>query len=68
MAGKRMTPTEIWLRLINIGSLYGDAMLDVAQKLHHQTTVDARVVETPGFQRSTSGSSSHSVSMNLSTA
>lgn len=49
MAGKRMTPTEIWLRLINIGSLYGDAMLDVAQKLHHQTTVDARVVRDAGL-------------------
>ena len=49
MAGKRMTSTEIWLRLINIGSLYGDAMLDTAQRLLRQATVDAEAVKEAGL-------------------
>ena len=49
MAGKRMTSTEIWLRLINIGSLYGDAMLDVARKLQLQTTLDSMAVRDAGL-------------------
>lgn len=49
MAGKRMTSTEIWLRLINIGSLYGDAMLEIAQRLLRQATVDAEAVNAAGL-------------------
>ena len=49
MAGKRMTSTEIWLRLINIGSLYGDAMLEIAQRLLRQATVDAEAVNASGL-------------------
>ena len=49
MTGKRMTSTEIWLRLINIGSLYGDAMLDTAQRLLRQATVDAEAVKETGL-------------------
>ena len=49
MAGKKMTSTEIWLRLINIGSLYGDAMLEIAQRLLRQATVDAEAVNASGL-------------------
>lgn len=49
MAGKRMTSTEIWLRLINIGSLYGDAMLEIAQRLLRRATVDAEAVNAAGL-------------------
>lgn len=49
MAGKRMTSTEVWLRLINIGSLYGDAMLEIAQRLLRQATVDAEAVNASGL-------------------
>ncbi len=49
MAGKRMTSTEIWLRLINIGSLYGDAMLEIAQRLLRRATVDAEAVNASGL-------------------
>ena len=40
MAGKRMTSTEIWLRLMNAGDLCGDAMLLAAQNLAQQTNID----------------------------
>lgn len=35
-----MTSTEIWLRLISIGSLGGEEMRDVAEKLSRQTVID----------------------------
>jgi DNA processing protein len=31
MAGERMTSTEIWLRLMHTGSLYGDGMVEAAR-------------------------------------
>ncbi|WP_276851757.1 DNA-protecting protein DprA [Enterobacter oligotrophicus] len=44
-----MTSTEIWLRLINIGSLCGDVMLEAAQKLLRKTTVDTDSVKEAGL-------------------
>lgn len=55
MAGKRMTPTEIWLRLINIGSLCGDAMLETAQRLLRQTCVNADAVRDAGLSAKQAG-------------
>lgn len=49
MAGKRMTSTEIWLRLINTGSLYGDQMLAAAARLHMQARIDDAVVRDAGL-------------------
>ncbi len=40
MARERMTSTEIWLRLMNIGSLCGDAMLETAKQLLSKATID----------------------------
>ena len=40
MAGREMTSTEIWLRLIYTGDLYGDPMLNTAQYLAQSGTVD----------------------------
>ncbi len=49
MAGKRMTSTEIWLRLINTGSLCGDQMLAAAARLHMQARIDDAVVRDAGL-------------------
>lgn len=49
MAGKRMTSTEIWLRLINTGSLCGDQMLAAAAWLHMQARIDDAVVRDAGL-------------------
>lgn len=49
MAGKRMTSTEIWLRLINTGSLCGDQMLSAAARLHMQARIDDAVVRDAGL-------------------
>ncbi|BBS38985.1 DNA-processing protein DprA [Enterobacter cloacae] len=49
MAGKRMTSTEIWLRLINIGSLCGDAMLEAASWLLKQSTIDGAAIREAGL-------------------
>ena len=49
MAGERMTSTELWLRLIHTGSLYGDVMLEAAARLHNQTTIDGPVVRDAGL-------------------
>lgn len=35
-----MTSTEIWLRLISIGELYGDKMLAIAQQLQREPHID----------------------------
>ncbi|HHZ8846918.1 TPA: DNA-protecting protein DprA [Enterobacter cloacae] len=44
-----MTSTEIWLRLINTGSLYGDQMLAAAARLHMQARIDDAVVRDAGL-------------------
>lgn len=49
MAGKRMTSTEIWLRLINTGSLCGEQMLAAAARLHMQARIDDAVVRDAGL-------------------
>lgn len=49
MAGKRMTSTEIWLRLINTGSVCGDQMLAAAARLHMQARIDDAVVRDAGL-------------------
>ena len=49
MAGKRMTSTEIWLRLINIDAQCGDVMLCVAQRLLCQTIIDDTTVREAGL-------------------
>ncbi|HBD80548.1 MAG TPA: DNA-protecting protein DprA, partial [Leclercia adecarboxylata] len=35
-----MTSTEIWLRLISIGELYGDKMVAIAQQLQREPHID----------------------------
>ena len=55
MAGKRMTSTEIWLRLINVGSLCGDAMLKVALRLLKQATIDGTAVRESGLSAKQAG-------------
>lgn len=49
MAGKRMTSTEIWLRLIDIGSLCGDKMLTAAQTLLSKSIIDVATVRESGL-------------------
>ena len=49
MAGKGMTSTEIWLRLINTGSLCGDAMLKAALHLLKQAVVDGAAIKEAGL-------------------
>lgn len=49
MAGKRMTPTEIWLRLINTGTLCGDVMLTAAEHLLQQTQIDPASTKAAGL-------------------
>ncbi|HCJ6524643.1 DNA-protecting protein DprA [Enterobacter cloacae subsp. cloacae] len=44
-----MTSTEIWLRLINTGSLCGDQMLAAAARLHMQARIDDAVVRDAGL-------------------
>ena len=36
-----MTPDEIWLRLMKVNNLYGDRMLDIAQRLCAAAFVDS---------------------------
>lgn len=49
MAGKRMTSTEIWLRLINTTTLCGDAMLEAAAYLLRQTNIDSVSIKGAGL-------------------
>ena len=35
-----MTPDEIWLRLMKVSSLYGDRMVEIAQRLCAAASVD----------------------------
>lgn len=51
MAGKRMTSTEIWLRLIDIGDLCGDMMLMAAQRLSHRENIDAAALTDAGLTK-----------------
>lgn len=44
-----MTSTEIWLRLISIGSLGGEEMLDIAEKLSCQTVIDTGSAREAGL-------------------
>ncbi|MEG1212501.1 MAG: DNA-protecting protein DprA [Leclercia sp.] len=44
-----MTSTEIWLRLISIGELYGDKMVTIAQKLQRGSHIDADVLTGAGL-------------------
>ncbi|MGL5603594.1 MAG: DNA-protecting protein DprA [Silvania sp.] len=44
-----MTSTEIWLRLINIGELYGDKMVVLAQKLQREAHIDSAVLAVAGL-------------------
>ncbi|MFH7803684.1 DNA-protecting protein DprA [Enterobacter cloacae] len=44
-----MTSTEIWLRLINTGSLCGDQMLAAAARLHMQARINDAVVRDAGL-------------------
>ncbi|MBF4114100.1 DNA-protecting protein DprA [Enterobacter cloacae] len=44
-----MISTEIWLRLINTGSLCGDQMLAAAARLHMQARIDDAVVRDAGL-------------------
>lgn len=49
MAGKRMTSTEIWLRLIYTGDLYGDGMLSVARSLVKNGVSDIEALTFSGL-------------------
>lgn len=44
-----MTSTEIWLRLISIGDLYGDKMVAIAQQLQRETHIDDAVLAGMGL-------------------
>ncbi|WP_326472157.1 DNA-protecting protein DprA [Enterobacter wuhouensis] len=50
-----MTSTEIWLRLINVGSLCGDAMLEVALRLLKQATIDGTAARESGLSAKQAG-------------
>ena len=51
MAGNRMTSTEIWLRLINIGDLCGDTMVMAAQRLTRRENIDEAVLTEAGLTK-----------------
>lgn len=44
-----MTSTEIWLRLISIGELYGDKMVAIAQQLQREPHIDATALAGVGL-------------------
>jgi len=44
-----MTSTEIWLRLINIGELYGDKMVAIAQQLQREPHINAALLDAMGL-------------------
>ena len=50
-----MTSTEIWLRLIHVGPLCGDAMLDIASQLSKQTTIDGVTLREAGLSAAQAG-------------
>ena len=49
MAGKRMTSTEIWLRLMHVGDLCGDTMLGAAQNLAARENIDEMTLKNVGL-------------------
>jgi DNA processing protein len=51
MAGKRMTSTEIWLRLIDIGELYGERMVLIARRLQLEGQVDHVLLTSLGLTK-----------------
>ncbi|HHC1645007.1 TPA: DNA-protecting protein DprA [Klebsiella pneumoniae] len=44
-----MTPDEIWLRLMKVSSLYGDRMVEIAQRLCAAASVDREVLHAVGM-------------------
>lgn len=44
-----MTPDEIWLRLMKVSSLYGDRMVEVAQRLCAAASVDREALHAIGM-------------------
>ncbi|WP_336667093.1 DNA-protecting protein DprA [Enterobacter mori] len=50
-----MTSTKIWLRLIHVGPLCGDAMLDIASQLSKQTTIDGVTLREAGLSAAQAG-------------
>lgn len=44
-----MTPDEIWLRLMKVSNLYGDRMLDIAQRLCAAASVDSEALHAVGM-------------------
>lgn len=44
-----MTPDEIWLRLMKVNNLYGDRMLDIAQRLCAAAFVDSEALHAVGM-------------------
>ena len=44
-----MTPDEIWLRLMKVSSLYGDRMVEVAQRLCAAASVDREALHAVGM-------------------
>lgn len=49
MAGMQMTSTEIWLRLIYTGDLFGEGMLRAAQSLANSAVIDAETLTSSGL-------------------
>lgn len=46
-----MTSTEIWLRLISTGELYGDKMVAIAQQLQREPHIDGALLVEKGLTR-----------------
>lgn len=44
-----MTPDEIWLRLMKVSSLYGDRMVEIAQRLCAAASVDHEALHAVGM-------------------
>lgn len=44
-----MTPDEIWLRLMKVSNLYGDRMLEIAQRLCAAASVDREALHAVGM-------------------
>ncbi len=49
MAGMQMTSTEIWLRLIYTGDLFGEGMLRAAQSLANSAVIDVETLTSSGL-------------------
>lgn len=44
-----MTPDEIWLRLMKVSSLYGDRMVEIAQRLCAAASIDHEALHAVGM-------------------